>query len=94
VAAYDGPSALAALSTHRPDLVLLDLGMAGMDGYEVARRMRAIAPESDLMLVAITGRGDDEAQRAALAAGFDRHLVKPVTADCVAALLQERAPAQ
>jgi CheY-like chemotaxis protein len=85
--AHDGPSALAAAERFRPDVVLLDIGLPGMDGYEVARRLRAMGNGSKLMLVAVTGYGGDEVRRKATAAGFDRHLVKPVNPADVRALV-------
>jgi CheY-like chemotaxis protein len=76
--AYDGPAALAAVRRGAPDLVLLDLAMPGMSGYEVARRMRADNGSSKTVLIALTGYGADEDLRAAREAGFDGHLVKPI----------------
>lgn len=76
--ALDGASALTALARFRPDTVLLDIGMPGMDGYATARLMRATPGGKDLFLVALTGWGQDEDKRRALEAGFDEHLTKPV----------------
>jgi CheY-like chemotaxis protein len=76
--AHDGPAALAAARVHRPEVVLLDLGLPGMDGYEVARRLRAETVADDIFLVALTGYGREEDRRRSHAAGFHRHLVKPV----------------
>ena len=77
--AHDGPSALALAREYRPEIVLLDIGLpAGMDGYEVAQRMRPDAGPAGLVLVALTGYGQDEDRRRAAQAGFDHHLVKPV----------------
>jgi signal transduction histidine kinase len=75
---HDGPAALAAARVHRPEVVLLDLGLPGMDGYEVARRLRAETLADDIFLVALTGYGREEDRRRSHAAGFHRHLVKPV----------------
>jgi CheY-like chemotaxis protein len=83
--AGDGTEALAAFEQFDADAVLLDIGMPGMDGYEVARELRARYPERRPMLVAVTGWGQEDDRRRARAAGFDHHLVKP--ADLVA--LQE-----
>lgn len=74
--AGDGPQALAAGPAFRPQAVLLDIGLPGMDGYEVCRRMRATDWGRDLLLVAVTGWSDDGGRTEA--AGFDAHLVKPV----------------
>lgn len=76
--AYDGPAALEAVRSERPDAVLLDIGLPMMDGYEVARRLCAAAEEHRPLLVAISGYGQDEDRRRAEDAGFDHHLVKPV----------------
>jgi two-component system CheB/CheR fusion protein len=77
--AYDGPSALAAAAVHRPEAVLLDIGLPkGMDGYEVARRLRRQQGLEGVLLVAVTGYGQDEDRRRTREAGFDAHLVKPV----------------
>jgi CheY-like chemotaxis protein len=76
--AYDGASALESLSTFHADIVLLDVGMPGLDGFEVARRMRQLAEGQNVFLVAITGWGQEEDRRRTADAGFDHHLVKPV----------------
>jgi PAS domain S-box-containing protein len=76
--AHDGPSALGLAATFAPDVVLLDIGMPGMDGYEVARRLRAMSPLKEVVVVAQTGWGQDEDRRRSVEAGFDHHLVKPV----------------
>jgi CheY-like chemotaxis protein len=90
--AYDGPSALAALNSYRPALVLLDLGMPGMDGYEVARRIRQEARYRDMLLVALTGWGQEEDRRRSREAGFDQHLVKPVAVEALQAVLAALRP--
>ena len=76
--AYDGPSALEALREHRPAVVLLDLGMPGMDGYEVAALMRADPASRGVRLIALTGFGGPAERRRSQRAGFDDHCVKPV----------------
>ncbi len=75
--ASNGPDALEAAAKLRPDLVLLDLGMPGMDGYELARRMRAEPWGKDALLVALTGWGQDQYRRRSQEAGFDRHMSSP-----------------
>jgi PAS domain S-box-containing protein len=75
--AHDGAQALAAFDACRPRMVLLDIGMPGMDGYEVARRMRASPYAPEASLVALTGWGQDEDRKRVREAGFDNHLVKP-----------------
>ncbi|MEJ7602284.1 MAG: response regulator [Kofleriaceae bacterium] len=77
--AHDGPAALTALQTFRPDLALLDIGLPGMDGYELARQMRQIPAIATPRLVAITGYGQESDRQRAHDAGFDAHLVKPVS---------------
>jgi PAS domain S-box-containing protein len=74
----DGFAALAAVSEFRPDAVLLDIGMPGLDGYEVARRLRAMQRGTELRIIAITGWGQEADRVKSRAAGFDVHLVKPV----------------
>lgn len=75
----DGPSALSCLDQFRPDVVLLDIGLPEMDGYEVARRIRAhYSPEDRPRLIAVTGWGGPEDRRRSQEAGFDHHFVKPV----------------
>jgi CheY-like chemotaxis protein len=77
-AVFHGPGALALLPEFRPQIILCDLGMPGMDGYELVRRLRQ-APELDgAALVAVTGYGQEEDRRRTQAAGFHHHLTKPV----------------
>ncbi len=76
--AFDGAAALERFAGFRPDVVLLDIGLPGMDGYEVARRLRAMPGGADALLIAQTGWGQEEDRRASAAAGFDAHLVKPI----------------
>jgi CheY-like chemotaxis protein len=87
--AHDGAGALAMLDSHRPSLVLLDIGMPGMDGYEVARRMRAHPGGRDLVLIALTGWGQAEDRELSRQAGFDRHLVKPADVEQLQQLLAD-----
>ncbi|AFL72358.1 ATP-binding protein [Thiocystis violascens] len=85
--AYDGPSALAVMDELRPNLAILDLGMPGMDGHEVARRIRARPECRETTLIAMTGRCQETDRQGSLDAGFDHHLVKPVPLDVLDALL-------
>ena len=87
-ARYDGPSALAAAAGLRPHLVLCDLGLPGMDGFEIAARLRADHRFDTTRLVAVTGWGAEQDQRRSRRAGFDAHLTKPVGLDALAALLE------
>jgi CheY-like chemotaxis protein len=75
---HDGTSALEAARANPPDVMLVDIGLPGIDGYEVARRARKEPVLADVKLVALTGYGLDEDRRKAMVAGFDYHLVKPV----------------
>ncbi|HKQ25744.1 MAG TPA: ATP-binding protein [Burkholderiales bacterium] len=85
--AHDGPEALAAFAVYRPDVVLLDIGMPGMSGYEVARRIRASQQEPRASIVALTGWGQDEDRRRVREAGFDHHLVKPADLEALRSLI-------
>jgi signal transduction histidine kinase/CheY-like chemotaxis protein len=85
--AHDGPSALELAKTHRPALVFLDIGMPGMDGCEVARRMRRMPELDQTVLAALTGWGQQEDRRRTAEAGFDHHLVKPPEPKAVENLL-------
>ena len=76
--AFDGTSALDAMERHRPEVVLLDIGLPGLSGYEVCRRARAQPWGSDVTFIALTGWGQEEDRRRTQEAGFDGHLVKPV----------------
>lgn len=88
---YDGPSALDTARAYRPAIVLMDIGMPGMDGHEVARRLRADPAQRDVTLIALSGWGQEEDRRRSQAAGFDHHLVKPVDTEALQALLTESA---
>ncbi len=85
--AQDGTTALHAAQVHQPDVVLLDIGLPGMDGLEVARHLRQDQKFKDILLVAITGYGQDEDRRRSEEAGFNAHLVKPIAIDALNALL-------
>jgi len=76
--AHDGPEALEAAREFQPDLALIDIGLPIMDGYEVARRLRAMCDGKCPKLVAVTGYGQESDRQRSREAGFDRHLVKPV----------------
>ncbi|NML15746.1 ATP-binding protein [Azohydromonas caseinilytica] len=87
---HDGRQALAAARAQRPDLVFLDIGMPGLNGYEVADRLRGMAELSGTVLVAVTGWGSERDQQRAREAGFDGHLTKPVTEEGLAGALRLR----
>jgi PAS domain S-box-containing protein len=85
--AYDGPSALEAIKICRPSIILMDLGMPEVDGCEVARRIRQDPQHQEVLLIAMTGWGQEEDRRRSREAGFDHHLVKPVDLSALQALL-------
>jgi CheY-like chemotaxis protein len=85
--AKDGLEAVEAAEAFRPDLVLMDLGMPNLDGCDAARRIRDEPWGRDMLLVAMTGWGQDEDRRRTKAAGFDHHLVKPVEPAVIEELL-------
>ena len=87
--AFDGVAAFEAAAKLRPDVILLDIGLPGLNGYEVARRIRAETWGRDVRLFAMTGWGQDGDKRKSQAAGFDQHLVKPVDLAVLACLLSE-----
>jgi signal transduction histidine kinase/ActR/RegA family two-component response regulator len=86
--AYDGTTALKKVQAEQPDVVLLDIGLPGMDGYEVARRVRQQPELERIALVAMTGYGQDEDRRRSSEVGFDDHLVKPVDVTALERLLR------
>jgi two-component system CheB/CheR fusion protein len=86
--AADGRSAIAMARSLRPALVLLDIGLPGMDGYAVAEQLRKLPETCATKLIAITGYGDDQDRLRSKQAGFDHHLVKPVSAEVLEGLLQ------
>ena len=86
-AVYDGQAAIARAREHHPDVVLCDIGLPGMDGYEVARRMRADADLADIRLVAVSGYAQPEDRARASEAGFDAHVAKPADPAAIGRLL-------
>lgn len=88
---YDGKAALEAASIGVPDVGLFDIGMPGLNGYELAATLRQRHRDSNLLLVAITGWGQDRDQRRASESGFDEHIVKPVDAADLLGLLARRS---
>jgi len=87
--ANDGPSALEVSASYAPNVVFLDVGMPGMDGCEVARRMREQPGLDRVVLAALTGWGQKEDRRRTAEAGFDHHLVKPIEPEFLERLLTE-----
>ena len=87
---HDGAAAVAAVQARPPDVVVLDLGMPGLDGLEAAKRIRAMPGGREVRLIALTGWGQDSDRARTREAGFDHHLVKPADPAEVAALLRKR----
>jgi PAS domain S-box-containing protein len=85
--AHDGPSAIEAFTRLHPDVVLLDIGLPGMSGLEVCRRLRELPADPPPLIIALTGWGTDADREKSRAAGFDHHLVKPVEYSVLTALL-------
>jgi CheY-like chemotaxis protein len=85
--AFTGPDAYARAAEHRPQAAILDIGMPGLSGYEVAQRIRAQSWGASMLLIALTGWGQDDDKRKAVAAGFNHHLTKPVDPDALEALI-------
>jgi signal transduction histidine kinase/ActR/RegA family two-component response regulator len=92
VVAHDGEGALELLEMQPADIVFLDIGMPQMDGYEVARRIRRIPQAQGVLLVALTGWGQEKDRLRSEDAGFDRHLVKPADLDALEAILRSAVP--
>jgi CheY-like chemotaxis protein len=90
--ASDGRSGIEAARRFDPDVVLLDIGLPHVDGYEVARRIRCLPRGEQKLIVAVTGHGQEGDRRRSLEAGFDAHLVKPVEVDQLLAILKTVKP--
>ena len=89
--AYDGLEALDVAAEFNPEVVLLDIGMPKLSGYDVARRLRDARGDS-VLLVAITGWGQEDDRQRARESGFDHHFTKPVDFDSLLALIDRAAP--
>ena len=85
--AADGQRGLSLALHHKPDVVLIDLGLPGLDGYEVARALRASPVGKQATLIAVTGYGQHDDRRRSTEAGFDAHLVKPVSQSLLSSLI-------
>ncbi|HEX4826533.1 MAG TPA: response regulator [Candidatus Polarisedimenticolaceae bacterium] len=92
--AHDGLEALEAAEKHRPEIVLMDIGLPKMNGFDTAQRIREQPWGKDMTLVALTGWGQEEDRRRSMDAGFDGHLVKPVDFDDLMTLLGSLAGAR
>jgi PAS domain S-box-containing protein len=92
--AYDGVQGVESALRLQPDVVFMDIGMPRLNGYEAARQLRQDARTRDILLVAVTGYGQEADRQRAREAGFDEHLVKPATGDDVARVLAKNRPAR
>ena len=93
VRAHDARGAIALARDSRPNAMLLDIGLPGIDGYELARRLRALPEVDGAVMIAVTGYGQAEDRRRAEDAGFDHYLVKPVEFEALRSVLQaDRTP--
>jgi CheY-like chemotaxis protein len=90
--AHDGESAIAAAEQHRPDIVLLDIGLPKVNGHDVCRRLRRQPWANSTLMIAVTGWGQQDDRRESEDAGFDGHLVKPVDYGALVEVLKARAP--
>jgi PAS domain S-box-containing protein len=90
--AHEGKQALEVAAQFEPEIVLLDLGLPGMDGFQLAREMRKLAHTANALLVAVTGYGQAADRLRSQEAGFDHHLVKPVSADEIQRVIASRFP--
>jgi len=88
--AYDGYEAVLAVEEAMPDMIVMDLGMPSMDGYEAARRIRRKPGSKDVLMIALTGWGQHDARQRTIDAGFDHHLIKPVDFDDIKQLASGR----
>jgi CheY-like chemotaxis protein len=89
--AHDGPSALEAAAARPPAFVFLDIGLPGLDGYQVAERLRTLLGDR-VVICAVSGYGREEDRKRAQAAGFDHHLIKPIDFNRMMALLAQAGP--
>lgn len=89
--ATDGATALTMTAEFEPQLVLSDIGLPGMDGYQLAPALRRVAGERKIIIAAATGYGHASDRARSLAAGFDHHLVKPLDADALLAFVAQQA---
>jgi CheY-like chemotaxis protein len=92
--AHDGATAIDAAERHRPEVVLLDIGLPVLNGYEVCRRIRERPWGTEIVLIALTGWGQEDDRRKSREAGFDGHLVKPVDYAALVALLSSLTAAR
>jgi PAS domain S-box-containing protein len=89
--AFDGQHAIETASTFHPDVLLLDIGLPDMSGYQVATKIRAMSWAATVVLIAVTGWGQHEDKRRAVEAGFDHHMTKPISGEALESLLNSLA---
>jgi len=87
--ASEGVQALAIAQAFQPDVVLLDIGLPGMNGFEVANRLRSDPASRDALLIALTGYGEAESRQRSAQAGFDFHMVKPADVNLLLAMIAD-----
>ena len=92
--AHDGWHALLLARAWQPQVILLDLGLPGLDGHEVARRVRAADWSSDTLLIALSGWGGEEIRNESMAAGFNHHMIKPVDVESLDRLMAQASQPQ
>ncbi|MES2322232.1 MAG: response regulator [Pseudomonadota bacterium] len=92
--AHDGPAALRLAGAFRPDAAILDIGLPGMNGYELASAMRKLDGLESILLIALTGWNDSATRARAYEAGFDLHLAKPAAVDALTKALGMGSPAR
>ncbi len=92
--AHDGLAALTSAESWCPDAALLDIGLPQMSGYEVAKRIRALRQNERLLLIALSGWGQEEDRRKSKASGFNYHFVKPVDVDALTSVLVQHEHAR
>lgn len=87
--AYDGAAAIDEARDFSPEIVFLDIGLPGMSGYEVARALRAEQGDRKMVLIALSGYGEDEDAERSMASGFDRHILKPIDIDTLQGFIDD-----
>jgi Response regulators consisting of a CheY-like receiver domain and a winged-helix DNA-binding domain len=88
--AYDGVEAVGAASEYRPDAVVLDIGMPKMNGYDVAKKLRAEGAGKEMTIIAVSGWGQDADKQRSREAGIDHHLVKPLEPSALLRMLASK----
>jgi CheY-like chemotaxis protein len=89
---HDGEEAIVAAAAQRPDVILMDIGLPGLSGYDAARRIRTDCKGSPILIIALTGWGQDQDRRRSADAGIDHHLVKPLDLDKLRRILASAPP--